>query len=47
MYKRFRTAEGKLIKVKMTDSETISLMLYDSALCIAGFLTALLLWLAI
>ena len=47
MYKRFTTAEGKRMKVKMTDSEALSLMLYNTALFAAGLMIATLLWLAI
>ena len=47
MYKRFRTINGKRMKVRMTDEEVVTLIGFRIALLICGLFLAALIWGAI
>lgn len=47
MYKRFRTAEGKRMKVRMTREEIVVLLGFKLSIALCGLFLAVLLWGAI
>ena len=44
MVKRFKTAEGKRMTVRMTDDEVLSRMVFNASLFVCGLFLAVLLW---
>ena len=44
MYKRFRTAEGKRMKVRMTDEEVLKRWFMNLAMTVCGLFIGFLVW---